>query len=392
MGAVPRGPARRALWGGAIAIVVVAVAALLLSSIARQRVTTADVIARRAHAAVDRARSVDALVWAADELLAAEHAMRQAEVERRLQEARWWWPPDFTGAEAAWLAAEAAATDAEALTVERRETARRGADEHLALATAAVDEGSRLAATIHLGADRLALLSRARLALDEGRVFRREGDYGSATTSAGWARALAGRVLDHAAAVAARYADARVVDTWLRLKEDTIAWSRRERRAAVVVSKEGHRVTLYVNGEPYKVYRADMGFNWVADKRSAGDGATPEGRYAIVERRSGGATLYNKALLLDYPNADDRRAFAWARRNGELPPGAGIGGLIEIHGEGGRGRDWTRGCVALSNADIDDLFDRVGVGTPVTIVGSDEPGPLAALAAGREERDAGGRR
>ena len=65
-----------------------------------------------------------------------------------------------------------------------------------------------------------------------------------------------------------------------------------------------------------------------------------------------------------------------------MPAAAGIGGLIEIHGEGGRGRDWTRGCVALANPDIDDLFRHVEVGTPVTIVGSDEPGALAALGAG----------
>ncbi|HSD26878.1 MAG TPA: L,D-transpeptidase, partial [Vicinamibacteria bacterium] len=44
---------------------------------------------------------------------------------------------------------------------------------------------------------------------------------------------------------------------------------------------------------------------------------------------------------------------------------------IEIHGEGGRGQNWTEGCVALSNPDIDDLYGRVGVGTRVTIVGGD---------------------
>jgi lipoprotein-anchoring transpeptidase ErfK/SrfK len=102
-----------------------------------------------------------------------------------------------------------------------------------------------------------------------------------------------------------------------------------------------------------------------------------------VARKDRAATLYYKALLLDYPNADDRRAFARARRAGEVSAGTGIGGLIEIHGEGGLGRDWTKGCVALTNADIDDLFQRVDVGTPVTIVGSDEPGGLAAIAAGR---------
>ena len=48
-------------------------------------------------------------------------------------------------------------------------------------------------------------------------------------------------------------------------------------------------------------------------------------------------------------------------------------------GDGGRGKDWTRGCVALSNSDIDDLFRRVGVGTPVTIVGGDGHGRFARL-------------
>jgi lipoprotein-anchoring transpeptidase ErfK/SrfK len=52
-----------------------------------------------------------------------------------------------------------------------------------------------------------------------------------------------------------------------------------------------------------------------------------------------------------------------------VPPGRGIGGLIEIHGAGGQGRNWTDGCVALVNPDMDRLFAAVGVGTPVTIVG-----------------------
>ena len=97
------------------------------------------------------------------------------------------------------------------------------------------------------------------------------------------------------------------------------------------------------------------------------------------------------ALLLHHPNADDRRAYAQARRSGEVPDGAGIGGLIEIHGEGGLGRDWTRGCVALTNPDMDDLFTHVDVGTPVTIVGSDEPGTLAAIGGARAPAPEGGR-
>jgi murein L,D-transpeptidase YafK len=90
-----------------------------------------------------------------------------------------------------------------------------------------------------------------------------------------------------------------------------------------------------------------------------------------VKKKDRGQSRYHRALLLDYPNAADRERFAAAKRRGEIPRGAGIGGLIEIHGEGGRGQNWTEGCVALSNRDMDDLFRRVGTGTRVTIVGGD---------------------
>jgi hypothetical protein len=76
-------------------------------------------------------------------------------------------------------------------------------------------------------------------------------------------------------------------------------------------------------------------------------------------------------LLLDYPNQADRARLARLKAAGQIARGAGPGSLIEIHGEGGRGEDWTRGCVALSNPDMDDLFGRVGVGTRVTIVGGE---------------------
>lgn len=337
-------------------------------------------LAREATAAVANARQADAMTWAPDELLRAESAIRQAAVDHRVRLARLWPLPDLTSAEAGYREAMANATRALSLTGERRDAARDASAEAITRAAESVGHSISLAESIHLGSSRRVLLARARLSLDEARVFHREGDYGSATLSATKSSDLAARVSDLAVEVAARYADEEVIRQWQRWKAETVAWSRREGAAAILVEKEAHRVTLYVKGEVARVYRADMGFNWVADKRHAGDGATPEGRYRIAARKSRGATIYYKALLLDYPNQDDRREFTRLRRNGELPPSAAIGGLIEIHGEGGRGRDWTRGCVALSNADIDDLFARADIGTPVTIVGSDEPGALAAMA------------
>ncbi|MFH1679588.1 MAG: L,D-transpeptidase, partial [Candidatus Eisenbacteria bacterium] len=59
---------------------------------------------------------------------------------------------------------------------------------------------------------------------------------------------------------------------------------------------------------------------------------------------------------------------------GADPRSATPGGLIEIHGDGGRGNDWTKGCVALSNEHMDRIFDAAAIGTPVTIIGSDGDG------------------
>jgi len=150
-------------------------------------------------------------------------------------------------------------------------------------------------------------------------------------------------------------------------------------------------MTLYVGGEPVKTYDVELGFNWVADKLQEGDGATPEGRYRIVARMDHLSSDYYKALLINYPNAENRAAFARGRGRGEIPASARIGGLIEIHGAGGRDYDWTNGCVAVTNPDIDHLFGRVIVGTPVTIVGSDTYGPIAEFA-NRHARDATNRR
>ena len=96
----------------------------------------------------------------------------------------------------------------------------------------------------------------------------------------------------------------------------------------------------------------------------------PEGIYKVTELRNVGRTRFYKALMLDYPNPDDRTRFEHGRRTGQVPRRTGIGSLIEIHGDGGQGRDWTDGCVALANADMDAVFSRASVGTPVTIVGT----------------------
>lgn len=165
--------------------------------------------------------------------------------------------------------------------------------------------------------------------------------------------------------------------TWQRWQAETVAWSAQRRAPAIVVDKVAHRLYLYVNGRLQQTYDVDLGPSWLGPKRHEGDLSTPEGRYRVTRKRDRGATSYFLALEIDYPNDEDRRRFREARAQGVLPPDARIGGRIEIHGEGGRGVNWTRGCVALHNADMKALFDATRVGTPVTIVGALEQPALA---------------
>ena len=183
-------------------------------------------------------------------------------------------------------------------------------------------------------------------------------------------------VADGAVAAASRYVDAQRVQTWAYWVNETIEWSREEREPAIVVYKELHLLQLYVNGRLTESYTVDLGSNVLDRKVAAGDQATPEGRYRIVRRLDEGESRYYKALLLDYPNEADRQRLEEHRESGAVSASARPGGLIEIHGEGGRGTNWTDGCVALANGDMDELFRRVKVDTPVTIVGGNGRGGI----------------
>ncbi len=167
-----------------------------------------------------------------------------------------------------------------------------------------------------------------------------------------------------------RLRDPALLGLWRALAQETIDESRRKRSAAVVVDKSARRLYLYRSGRREASFAAELGANGLERKLHAGDRATPEGRYRITVKKEGGATRYYLALLIDYPNAQDRRRYEQAVTTGAVPRSTGIGSLIEIHGFGGEGRDWTDGCVALANEDMDRLYPQVVVGTPVTIVGA----------------------
>lgn len=158
-------------------------------------------------------------------------------------------------------------------------------------------------------------------------------------------------------------------DEWTKDIEETLAWSRRSNGKALLVDKLNHRVHLVAAGKSVQSYPAEFGPGWVDRKVREGDCATPEGRYRVTVRKTGRQTKYYKALLINYPNDEDNARFQRLKENEILPRSARIGGLIEVHGSGGRGEDWTLGCVSLRNEHLDELFPHLSVGTPVTIVG-----------------------
>ena len=212
-------------------------------------------------------------------------------------------------------------------------------------------------------------LARARVSLGSAWARLRQGRYDLAVREANATRDISADVRARAASFLQTYSTSAAADRWDRWVRETIALSRKTGDYVILVDKLKHKCLLYQSGKLARSYPIDLG-GTIGDKLRAGDRATPEGMYRVVQKRSRGQTTYYKALLINYPNDEDRADFALAKRKGWVSRRAGIGGLIEIHGEGGRNEDWTLGCVALANRDMDELFRLVDIGTPVTIVGT----------------------
>jgi cellobiose-specific phosphotransferase system component IIA len=155
---------------------------------------------------------------------------------------------------------------------------------------------------------------------------------------------------------------------WDQLNDEALKTSHKDR--VILVDKIARKCYVYKNGKVSQSFTTELGKNWVGNKSRQGDKSTPEGKYYVTKKLKGSQTIYHKALLINYPNDDDRARFASNQANGAVARNAKIGGLIEIHGGGGRGIDWTDGCVALTDKEMDKLFGLVDTGTPVYIVGS----------------------
>ena len=210
----------------------------------------------------------------------------------------------------------------------------------------------------------------ADLLVKQARSFYDQQDYQRAIQSAD----QAGRALVLEASMLSkelgRYTDEKRIARWQTLAQQTVEWSRTHQATAIVVSKADRRLILYKSGRQVHSYPVRLGFNGIREKQFQGDGATPEGRYRITAKRGQGQTQFYRALVLDYPNQDDRRRFVQAKKSGRIANSRQIGGQIEIHGVENELMAQTLGCVMLDNAHMITLFERVQPGTPVTIVGA----------------------
>ena len=159
---------------------------------------------------------------------------------------------------------------------------------------------------------------------------------------------------------------------WQKQLRQTLEGSKRKGDYALVVEKFPPRCRVYYKGVLKDEFRVELGKNWLGDKCREGDDATPEGVYRVTKKLAGDKTKYYKALLLDYPNAEDRERFKELKKKGIIDVSAKIGSLIEIHGGGGRGAHWTNGCVALTDQEMDKIYRYAGVGTVVTIIGAEQ--------------------
>jgi tetratricopeptide (TPR) repeat protein len=134
----------------------------------------------------------------------------------------------------------------------------------------------------------------------------------------------------------------------------------------VLIEKKARRLTLLTKGEVIKTYKIALGGNPVGPKERQGDNKTPEGTY-IIDSRNGNSG-FHLSLHISYPNAQDKKR---ARELGVSP-----GGDIMIHGikngfsqvgASHAGVDWTEGCIAVTDQEMEEIYNFVPNGTIVEI-------------------------
>lgn len=132
----------------------------------------------------------------------------------------------------------------------------------------------------------------------------------------------------------------------------------------ILIEKSARRLSLIQNGQPVRIWPIALGFSPTGDKEREGDGRTPEGTFTIDRRND--RSSYHLSLGLNYPLPKDIQR---AKAGGYSP-----GGDIMIHGQPNAlpepllvPGDWTAGCIALTNAQMREIWEHTPIGTKVEV-------------------------
>lgn len=139
-----------------------------------------------------------------------------------------------------------------------------------------------------------------------------------------------------------------------------------EKADLVVVMKSSNTLNLYKNQRLIQAFPVVFGASPIGHKQQEGDERTPEGRYTLDFKKADSA--FYKAIHISYPNAQDVES---AKKRGVSP-----GGAVMIHGQKNhfgwasfitQKFNWTNGCIALTNEDMEQVWQAVDAGTPIEI-------------------------
>jgi murein L,D-transpeptidase YafK len=140
----------------------------------------------------------------------------------------------------------------------------------------------------------------------------------------------------------------------------------------VRIDKSDHKLEVVAGSRVLKTYRVALGIGGDGPKQFEGDMTTPVGRYHVTTRFR---PLFHQFIGVSYPNDADRSRYAELKRQGKVPEGRGVGHGIGIHGVGSsklsgvhKEQDWTHGCIAMDDDEIDEFGSLVPEGTPIDIV------------------------
>ncbi len=164
------------------------------------------------------------------------------------------------------------------------------------------------------------------------------------------------------------------LERYQKWKQQAISYSRKTGQVVLIINKSKFELEVYKKGELNQTFPIELGKNPYDDKKYQGDQTTPEGFYKITRVKDVHDTSFYRAAELNYPNEQDRIEFKKLKKEGIIPKSATIGGAINIHGRGSGisplqgGSNWTNGCTALSDEEMDRLFPYLQQGTRVLII------------------------